>query len=148
MHPAITIEHLQALADRCPFNAWIGFRFEAIDEGSVTIRIPWRPEMIGIPDPPTLHGGVLATAVDFAAANAIATLLGQATPTIDLRIDYHAVARQGDLRVKGRVIRLGKTLGTAEAEVHDAAGRLVASGRGSFFAAKITEQAKAKGILG
>lgn len=147
MHPDITLEHLQTLADRCPFNAWIGFRIQSVDAGSIVVRIPWRPEMIGIPDPPTLHGGVLAAAIDFAAANAIATLLGQATPTIDLRIDYHAVARQGDLLVRGRVIRLGKTLGSAEAEVHDAAGRLVASGRGSFFAAKIIEQAKAKGIL-
>lgn len=147
MHPDITIEHLQALADRCPFNAWIGFRIESIDAGSITVRIPWRPEMIGIPDPPTLHGGVLATAIDFTAANAIATLLGQATPTIDLRVDYHAVAKQGDLLATGRVIRLGRTLGTAESEVRDSAGRLVASGRGSFFAARISEQARSRGII-
>lgn len=146
MSTSVTVDTLQALSDRCPFNAWIGFRIVAIGKGTIKVMVPWRDEMVGIPEPVTLHGGVLASIVDFTAANAIATLLGQATPTIDLRIDYHAVAKKGDLIASGRVIRLGGTLGTAEAEVHDCEGRLVASGRGCFFAAKIVEKARAEGI--
>jgi uncharacterized protein (TIGR00369 family) len=83
-----------------------------------------------------VHGGVLGALIDTAADFAIAAKLGRAVPTVDLRIDYHLPARQGDLRARARIIRLGGTLAVAEAEVFDGEGRLVASGRGTYFTAE------------
>jgi uncharacterized protein (TIGR00369 family) len=54
-------------------------------------------------------------------------------PTIDLRVDYLAAAR-GDLTARGRLLRLGRTIGRADAEIIDASGKLVAVGRGVFSA--------------
>lgn len=142
--PTPLLEHLQKLADRCPYNAWLGVRFVTVGDGTIEVSIPWRAEMVGIPVPPTIHGGILAGIVDFAASNAIATKFGQAVPTVDLRIDYHRVAKSGDLLAKGRVIRAGRTLATAEAEVYDCEGTLVASGRGTFYSAKIAARAAGK----
>ena len=140
-NPAITLDRLQALADRCPYNAWLGMRLRNMGDGTIEVTVPWRAEMIGIPTPPTIHGGILASIVDFAASNAIATKFGQAVPTVDLRIDYHRVAKSGDLLAKGKVIRAGRNLATAEAEVYDCEGTLVASGRGTFYSAKIAAKA-------
>lgn len=140
----VTIEQLQSLAERCPFNRWLGIRILEIGDGSVEVAVPWRPEIVGIPDPPTVHGGVLATILDFAASNAVATRLGQAVPTVDLRIDYHRVAKPGELRGKGRVIQLGRTLAAVDASAYDCEGTLIASGRGTFFTAKIAAQMAAR----
>jgi acyl-coenzyme A thioesterase PaaI-like protein len=41
----------------------------------------------------------------------------------------------GDLTVRGKVIRMGRQFSTAEAQVLDAAGKLLASGRGTYFTA-------------
>ena len=56
-------------------------------------------------------------------------------PTIDLRVDYHSAAMPGDLTVKGKAVRLGSQFSTAEAQVLDAQGKLLASGRGTYFTA-------------
>ena len=70
-----------------------------------------------------------------AADYAIAAKIGVPVPTVDLRVDYHRVAEPGDLVAKGRVVRLGNTNAVAEASVHDGKDRLIASGRGVYFAA-------------
>jgi uncharacterized protein (TIGR00369 family) len=41
----------------------------------------------------------------------------------------------GDLTAKGKVIRFGGQFSTAEAHVFDAAGKLLASGRGTYLTA-------------
>ena len=40
-------------------------------------------------------------------------------PTIDLRVDYHRMAKPGDLIVKGKVIKLGKQFSVCEAYIYD-----------------------------
>lgn len=55
-------------------------------------------------------------------------------PTLNLHVDYHRPAR-GDLTARGRVIKSGKQVSCAEADVFDSEGRLVASGRGLYSTA-------------
>jgi len=73
--------------------------------------------------------------IDLAADWAMVRRTGRGVPTVDLRIDYHAAAMPGDLTVRGEVIRFGGQFSTAEAQVLDAAGKLIASGRGTYFTA-------------
>jgi uncharacterized protein (TIGR00369 family) len=81
------------------------------------------------------HGGILAALIDLAADWALVKRTGRGVPTIDMRVDYHAAAVPGDLTVKGRVIKGGGQFSTAEAHVYDASGKLLASGRGTYFTA-------------
>jgi len=60
---------------------------------------------------------------------------GRGVPTIDLRVDYHRPALHGDLTARGKVIRSGTQFATAEAEIFDKDGELIASGRGTYFTA-------------
>jgi uncharacterized protein (TIGR00369 family) len=60
---------------------------------------------------------------------------GRAVPTIDLRVDYHSAAMPGDLVLRGKIVRMGGQFSTAEAQIFDQQGKLLASGRGTYFTA-------------
>jgi uncharacterized protein (TIGR00369 family) len=130
----LTAAELEARLRQAPFNAWMDLRIAELGEEFVDLTLAWKPEMANA-RLDVAHGGVLAALIDSAADFAIAAKLGRPAPTIDLRIDYHAPARPGALRARARVIRLGGTLAVAEAEAFDAEGRMVASGRGTYYTA-------------
>jgi uncharacterized protein (TIGR00369 family) len=52
-----------------------------------------------------------------------------------MRVDYHRAALPGDLIARGKVVRFGSQFATAAAEIVDQDGKLVASGRGTYFTA-------------
>ena len=57
---------------------------------------------------------------------------GRGAPTIDLRTDFLRGVGATDLRARGQLVRLGRTMANIDAIVHDSAGRHVASGRAVF----------------
>ena len=132
---AMTLEQLQQLITRGPFNRWLNFTILKTDAGGVEIQAAWREEWVVNPERRYTHGGILAAIVDVAADYAIAAQLGRPAPTIDLRVDYHKAAMPGDLTAKAKVVRIGSQYSTAEAYVYDSEGVLVASGRGTYFTA-------------
>jgi len=132
---AISIEQLQELITRGPFNKWLNFRVSKATEDGVEILAGWREEWVVNPERRYTHGGILAAIIDVAADYAIAARLGRPVPTIDLRVDYHKAAMPGDLTAKARVVRMGSQYSTAEASLYDKDGELVASGRGTYFTA-------------
>lgn len=75
-----------------------------------------------------VHGGVLCDLADAAMGVAFAGGLedGESFVTIQLSATYLRSIREGKLVATGRVLQQGRIAGHAEAEVTDAAGRLVA----------------------
>jgi uncharacterized protein (TIGR00369 family) len=135
MAEAMTIEKLQQLITRGPFNQWLDFTILKMDEAGIEVKAAWREEWVVNPDRRYTHGGILAAIIDVAADYAIAAELGRPVPTIDIRVDYHKAAMPGDLVAKAKVVRNGSQYSTAEAYVYDKDGTLVASGRGTYFTA-------------
>jgi len=135
MADAMTIEKLQQIISRGPFNQWLNFTILKIDAAGIELKAAWREEWIVNPDRRYTHGGILAAIVDVAADYAIAAQLGRPVPTIDIRVDYHKAAMPGDLIAKAKIVRSGSQYSTAEAYVYDQEGALVASGRGTYFIA-------------
>ena len=131
----IGIEKLRELITRGPFNQWLNFTVLKAGEDGVEIRAGWREEWVVNPERRYTHGGILAAIIDVAADYAIAAQLGRPVPTIDIRVDYHKAAMPGDLTAKARVVRMGSQYSTAEAQLYDKEGALVASGRGTYFTA-------------
>ncbi|HEY1545109.1 MAG TPA: PaaI family thioesterase, partial [Xanthobacteraceae bacterium] len=95
----------------------------------------WREEWVVNPERRYTHGGVLAALVDLAADWAMVKKTGRGVPTIDMRVDYHSPAFPGDLTLRGKVVRMGGQFSVAEAHIFDAQGKLLASGRGTYFTA-------------
>lgn len=129
----LSCEAMQAIVDRSPFNRWLGMQVLALDAQGLQLKIRWREELVSSPERQSTHGGVIAALVDCAADYVIAATVGHALPTLDLHIDYHRVARPGDLYAQSRLTHLGGTLGVAQTQVSDAQGRLIASGRGMYL---------------
>jgi uncharacterized protein (TIGR00369 family) len=135
MSDDITVEKVQALITRAPYHQWLGLKVVAVHDDGIELTASWRDEWVVNPDRRYTHGGVLAALVDLAADWAMVKTLGRPAPTVDLRVDYHAAAMPGDLTAKGRVVRQGGQFSCAEAHVYDKDGRLLASGRGTYFTA-------------
>ena len=132
-----TAEELQVRLVANHFNEWMGLKIINLDEEKIEITMRWREEMISNPKARVTHGGILGALVDVAADFMIGAKLGAPVPTVDMRVDYHRAASPGDLRAVGRIIRVGGTFSTAEAEVFDGDERLVASGRGLYYTAPL-----------
>ena len=107
---------------------------ERSDDG-IELKATWREEWVVNKERGITHGGILAALIDLAADWAMVHKTGRGVPTVDLRVDYHAAAMPGDLTARGKVIRFGGQFSTAEAQVLDAGGKLLASGRGTYFTA-------------
>jgi uncharacterized protein (TIGR00369 family) len=131
----ITLEHVQALVTRAPFHQWLGLTVLAVGDDSIEIKATWREEWVVSVERRYTHGGILAALIDLAADFALVKQTGRGVPTIDMRIDYHRAAMPGDLIARGKVIRAGSQFSTAEAEIFDLDGKLLASGRGTYFTA-------------
>jgi uncharacterized protein (TIGR00369 family) len=135
MAEAMTVERLQQLISRGPFNQWLNFTITKVAADGIELKVKWREEWVVNPDRRYTHGGILAAIVDVAADYAIAAQAGRPAPTIDIRVDYHKAAMPGDLTAKARIVRSGSQYSTAEAYIYDTEGALVASGRGTYFTA-------------
>lgn len=131
----LTVDELQQLITRGPFNRWLNFTVTRVDKEGIEIKAAWREEWVVNPDRRYTHGGILSAIIDVAADYAIAAQLGRPVPTIDMRVDFHKPAMPGDLTTRARVVRLGSQFSTAEASIYDKEGALVASGRGTYFTA-------------
>jgi uncharacterized protein (TIGR00369 family) len=135
MSEEVTVESVQRLIERAPFHQWLGISVTALTDDGIELTAQWREEWVVNPDRRYTHGGILAALIDLAADWALVKRMGRGVPTIDLRVDYHAAAMPGELTVKGRVVKAGGQLSCAEAQVYDAGGKLLASGRGTYFTA-------------
>lgn len=131
----LTLEDVQALITRAPFHRWLGLTVTAVHDDGIELMAKWRDEWVVNAQRGYTHGGVLAALIDLAADWAMVKQTGRGVPTIDLRVDYHRPALRGDLIARGKVIRSGSQFATAEAQILDAKGKLLASGRGTYFTA-------------
>ncbi len=131
----LTLEQIQALVTRAPFHQWLGLSVTAVSDDSIEITAKWREEWVVNKERGYTHGGILAALIDLAADWAMVKQTGRGVPTIDLRVDYHWPAMPGDLTAHGKVVRGGSQFATAEAQIFDQDGKLLASGRGTYFTA-------------
>ena len=134
----MTLEEVQELISRGPYLRWLGLQVLSLEEDKVEVKATWREEWVANPKHGQTHGGILAALIDFTADLALMHRIGHLVPTIDMRVDYHRLATKGDLTVKGNVIKLGKQFSVCEAQIYDEAGRLIASGRGTYITAPMT----------
>ncbi len=131
---AIGFDALAAMLAGSPLHRLLGLELDACDAeaGTVTIGLPLRPELSRSPDRLELHGGMTATLIDVAGVSAVAMTVGHPVSTIDLRVDYLRLGTGERFAATAQALRLGRTIGTVDVQVHDAAGALIAVGRGKF----------------
>jgi uncharacterized protein (TIGR00369 family) len=128
------IERVNQLANQCPYFKLLSMRIKDVGSGFSILEIDLAEKHLqpfGF-----VHGGVFASIIDAAAFWAVFYDIEDqdaGATTVDLKLNYLAPAATGKLIAKGRQIKLGKTLGYAEAEVTDTAGKILAHGTSTLF---------------
>ncbi|MBT5413891.1 MAG: PaaI family thioesterase [Rhodospirillaceae bacterium] len=78
------------------------------------------------------HGGLAATLIDSAASCAVITETGpgdwSTTVALEIKFIRPIPVEEGPVFAEGRTIRVGRRMGTAEARITDADGRLLGHG--------------------
>lgn len=115
-----------------PFSKLIGMQLVDLEPGIAKIAIEMRDDLrqpSGV-----LHGGVTATLIDTAMAFAVRTHLpiDAATATIDLTVHYLRPHLSGRFICTANVVRAGKRIFTVSADVHNEAGKLIATGISTY----------------
>ena len=108
------------------FHASIGITVERVRPGEVDLRLEAGPDHVNLIG--TVHGGVLATLVDTAAGLAVRSAIpaGSRHVSVNLDVQYLEPAETGTLLATGRVVRMGRRIAFAAADVTDAGGATVA----------------------
>jgi len=98
------------------------------EEGSVTVRL--HPQEFHYNPLGTVHGGVIATLLDTAAACSVHTTLpaGVGYTSLDLNVKFvrPVTIASGQLTCRGEVLQRGRRTALAESRLTDAQGRLLA----------------------
>lgn len=114
-----------------PFHRANGIELVEVTDDLARTRWPFDESLVGNPEVPALHGGVVSAIADLTGAAPFVGGLGRYTPTIDLRVDYLAHAGKADLTAESTVDRRGETIGTASIVV-ESAGNVCARARGVY----------------
>jgi len=123
------LEQVSKLVNRCPYFELLSMKLLDVGVGSSVLEIDLSKKHLqpfGF-----VHGGVFASIIDAAAFWAIFFEVedqNAGVTTVDLKLNYLAPAASGKLIARGRQIKLGKTLGYADAEVSDGNDKLLAHG--------------------
>jgi uncharacterized protein (TIGR00369 family) len=127
-------ERLFALLDGAPFFQHMGMRITDLAWGRATVEMTpaeFRLQPFGV-----VHGGNIATLIDTATFWACYLSMGSeddGLTSVDLKLNFLAPARLETLQSTGTLIKAGKTLSYAEADVRTSDGRLVAHGTSTLM---------------
>jgi uncharacterized protein (TIGR00369 family) len=128
------LEFLQAIRDQelppAPIQRLLDFSLVEADEGRVVFGAEpgeqhYNP--IGV-----VHGGLAATLLDSAMGAAVHSTLpsGQGYTTLETKFNLvrPITVDTGSIRAEGKVVHRGRTVATADGELRDGAGKLLAHG--------------------
>ncbi len=132
LNPAY-VRAVRAYANGCPYFRHLSMAIRKLGIGYALMDIEIKPEHIQAFG--YVHGGVFASVIDTVTFWSGFCELdeGVGITTTDLKVNYLAPVQTGKLVARGRTVKMGKTLGLAEATMEDAAGRIVAHGTSSLI---------------
>ena len=118
---------IEGALQKVPFARLIGIELEDVQVGIATLALEVREELKQ--NHGVVHGGVVASLIDSAAAFAVISVLSpdERATTADLTISYLRPLTKGRARSTARVVRAGRRLIVVSAELSDDAGNLAAT---------------------
>ena len=115
------------------FSKWLNGKIIKAQYGVIELEFEVRPEMAN----PTglLHGGMQCALMDDTIGMTTATLGSEGFPiSIDFHVDYLGKVKVGEkVRVIGKIIREGRNIIHAIAEIYDMDGKLISTGNSNLL---------------
>ena len=117
-----------------PFLSYFGIALEELQEGYARFRMPVRPEYMQ--GAGFMQGGVIVAMADETIAHAIMTVIRPDTgiTTIELKSNFLAPVREGELIAEARVFKKGRTLIIGDCLVKNGENRQVLRCSATFLA--------------
>jgi 1,4-dihydroxy-2-naphthoyl-CoA hydrolase len=103
-----------------------GFRLLRVERGRVSLEMKVKPPFLQIHG--RVHGGILATLADTAAALAAYTTIPPRArlATLEMKINFLEGVASGVVTARARVLRAGRTVVVSECDLRDSSRRLAA----------------------
>jgi uncharacterized protein (TIGR00369 family) len=123
------IKRISAVVNFCPYFELLSMKLQDIGIGYSVLGIDLDQKHLqpfGM-----VHGGVFASIIDAAAFWSLYFAIedqNAGLTTVDLKLNFLAPAASGKLIARGRQIKMGNTLGYAEAEVTNEKGNILSHG--------------------
>lgn len=117
MDEVVNAEAVAASIARIPYARFLGIEFE-VKGDELTLVMPFSNHLLGRPQPPALHGGVIGAFLEIAAIAQVAATSGvtRAPKTIDITMSYLRSGRPIDTYARAHISRLGRRVANARAE--------------------------------
>lgn len=127
VEPEEFIDDLRRRMAASDFHRWIGIELVDARPGEVDLALEAEPRHLNLQG--LLHGGMIATLADTATGLAVRTKLEPGTRhvTVQMDVQFLSPGRPGRILARGRVLRAGRQIAHAEAQITDSAGKLLAT---------------------
>ncbi|MGD2098137.1 MAG: PaaI family thioesterase [Desulfobacterales bacterium] len=128
------IKRINEIVNGCPYFDLLSMKLVDVGIGYSSLEIELAQKHLqpfGV-----VHGGVFASIIDAAAFWSVyygVELPDVGMTTVDLKLNYLAPAVSGKLIARGRQIKVGRTLGYADATVADQQGKVLAHGTSTLI---------------
>lgn len=132
MSAVLSAEAVQEQLLRAPFHRWLGLSVERVDADGIALLAQAGPDWLNSDGGATVHGGLVSSLLDVAADWALLSVGLAPAPTIDHQVHYLRPVGLGEIRVTGRVLKPGRTVTVAEAEIVSG-GKVAAVSRGTYL---------------
>lgn len=91
-------EKFFSLARRVGHGRALGLHYRGHGDTWVELALPWRPELVSMPENGTMATGAIVSLIDTCSGTSVWTAMGGFRPvvTLDLRLDYLRPALEGE----------------------------------------------------
>lgn len=103
-------------------GGFLGIRYLDHGEDWVELGLPWREDLVGVPETGVLASGPIISLLDNATSMSMWTRRGRFSPqaTLDLRIDYVRAATPGKMLIgRGECYQLKRSIGFVRGIAHE-----------------------------
>jgi uncharacterized protein (TIGR00369 family) len=99
----------------------LGLDFRASGENWAELSLPWREELVGVPETGVLASGAIVSLIDTASGTSVWVTLDRLVPilTVDLRLDYLRPAAKGETIIaRCECVKLTRRIGFVRGIAH------------------------------
>ncbi len=121
------------IVNRSPYFSLLSMKIKELEWGTSVLEVELEEKHLqpfGY-----VHGGAIASVMDAATFWAVFPQVkdGMGLTTVEIKVNFLAPVREGRLVVKGRCIKIGKTLALGDATIYEAKGNLLAHGTATMM---------------
>ncbi len=109
------------LARRVGHGRALGLEFRGAGANWAELALPWREELVGVPQTGVLASGAIVSLIDTASGTAVWVTLDKFLPilTVDLRLDYLRPAAKGETIIaRSRCVKLTRHIAFVRGVAH------------------------------